>query len=653
MPLRWGSRAPSDDGPSGDLMTSHALHRRASARTRTFALAVALALAASMLATSPAAGSSAIERTGSLDLGVTGTPRGEGGFALSDGTHAYFGYHSEGVGRIEKVHIDNFERVDVPTAQNFTVDPNFGWTSAAIHGDFLYLGSGNNAEGRVRKVNKNTLQLVGPEFDLPAVTTAGGSANNFTRPLAAYIDAVGVGSDDPGEYGYFAAKEVTQNRVGIFKVKLADMTASAFRQLNFDMRIGLDARGEGGVFDDTHGYLVSWGAFGETLVVAKFALADITYDPSSDGSTFNTNGQIVPDTVDLRQSGHLSTDERVCSLVADADHLYAASCIPGAPQPGGAGRVTKVNKGTLALVSTTEIATPSNISSAVIDGADAYFIGARVTKVATNTMAVVSTTDLCSGEDVRASVLAPGGDLLLNVRAAGIARVVRVGAGSRAACPDGSGTSGGSGSVAEVSAADRASSVAVAAASAAGVAGSSSAVLVRRGEVVPVTSGSASGAGPRGGVVLEAEGLKVMVAAAGGASPQTGVVAPVGGEIVCEVCAELAAGSTVEAWMYSSPQLVAAVRVPDDHEDGDCVLLRIPVGEPLTGDPIAAGAHTLQLRLTTVDGIEVLATGVTVGTAVPSRVPAGEGPAGRGLLGVFGLLAVAGAVALRRLAVTG
>jgi hypothetical protein len=201
--------------------------------------------------------------------------------------------------------------------------------------------------------------------------------------------------------------------------------------------------------------------------------------------------------------------------------------------------------------------------------------------------------------------------------------------------------------------ADQVASLAVAAASAANVAGSSSAVLVRGGEVVPVTSSASAGAGPRGGVVLEAEGLRVTVAAAGGASPQTGVVTPVGGEIVCEVCAELAAGSTVEAWMYSTPQLAAAAQVSDDHEDGECVLLRIPVGAPLTGDPIEAGAHTLQLRLTTVDGLEVLATGVTVGTAVPSTVPAGEGPAGRGLLGVFGLLAVAGVWVLRRPVVTG
>jgi hypothetical protein len=169
-----------------------------------------------------------------------------------------------------------------------------------------------------------------------------------------------------------------------------------------------------------------------------------------------------------------------------------------------------------------------------------------------------------------------------------------------------------------------------------------------------MTSGSASGIGPRGGVVLEAEGLTVSIAAVGGASPSTGVVTPVGGEIVCVVCAELAAGRTVEAWMYSTPQLVAAVQVPDDHEDGDCVLLRIPVGAPLEGSAIAAGPHTLQLRLPTSGGLEVVATGVTVGTAVPTSVPAGEGPAGRGLLGVFGLLAAAGAVVVvRRQAVVG
>ncbi len=220
--------------------------------------------------------------------------------------------------------------------------------------------------------------------------------------------------------------------------------------------------------------------------------------------------------------------------------------------------------------------------------------------------------------------------------------------------PPPTGPTGPSGAVTSGSAAvDVPVSAAVAAASAAGVAGSSSAVLVRGGEVVPITSSSAAGAGPRGGVVLEAEGLKVTVAAAGGASPQTGVIAPVGGEIVCELCAAFAAGSTIEAWMYSSPQLTAAVQVPDDHQDGDCILLRIPVGAPLTGEPVAAGAHTLQLRMSTQDGLEVLATGVTVGTAVPSSVPAGEGPVGRGLLGMFGLLAVAAAAAVRRQVVTG
>jgi hypothetical protein len=178
-------------------------------------------------------------------------------------------------------------------------------------------------------------------------------------------------------------------------------------------------------------------------------------------------------------------------------------------------------------------------------------------------------------------------------------------------------------------------------------------VLVRGGELVEVTSSLAAGVGPRGGVVLEAEGLKVTLFADGGAGADTGVVVPPSGEIECEVCAAFAAGDTIEAWMYSSPQLVAAVQVPADHDD-DCILLRIPVGEPLSGDPIAAGEHTLQLRMPGEDGLEVLATGVTVGPAVPASVPAGDGPLGRGLLGLVGLLAAAGAaLAARRLVVTG
>jgi hypothetical protein len=270
-------------------------------------------------------------------------------------------------------------------------------------------------------------------------------------------------------------------------------------------------------------------------------------------------------------------------------------------------------------------------------------------------MGEVSATNLCDFEQPASAVLAaPGGHLLVGLSSAPSPRIVRVGAGSRAACPGGSTTTGSSGGGGgDDPAVDVPVAAAVAAASAAGVAGSSSAVLVRGGEVVPVTSSSAAGAGPRGGVVLEAEGLKVTIAAAGGASPQTGVVAPVGGEIVCELCAAFAAGSTIEAWVYSSPQLTAAAQVPDDHEDGDCILLRIPMGAPLAGEPVAAGVHTLQLRMYVQDGLEVLATGVTVGTAVPSGIPAGDGPVDRGLLGMFGLLAVAGAVAVRRLVVTG
>jgi hypothetical protein len=470
----------------------------------------------------------------------------------------------------------------------------------------------------------------------------------FGQPLAAHIDADG--------FGYFVANARNLQRIGVFKVQLSDtsdMEVVAFGLLpaaSLSERIYSAAGGgEAGIFDATHGYLVTGNNSSADVGVSKFALADIT---NTDLTTIHATGTTVTTTsVDLKQSGHLSATERVCALVADDDHLYAASCVFRSSDPSG--RVTKVKKSDLSLVSTTEVTTPSQIVSAVVDGSDAFFIGARVAKVTTATMAVDSSTTLCSGENVRASVLAPGGDLLLNVRVStgAIARVVRVGAGARADCPGGSVTTGGGGG--DDPAVDVPVAAAVAAASAAGVAGSSSAVLVRGGEVVPVTSSSAAGAGPRGGVVLEAEGLKVTVAAAGGASPQTGVVAPVGGEIVCELCAAFAAGSTIEAWMYSSPQLAAAVQVPDDHEDGECILLRIPTGAPLAGEPVAAGVHTLQLRMYVQDGLEVLATGVTVGTAVPSGIPAGDGPVDRGLLGMFGLLAVAGAVAVRRLVVTG
>jgi hypothetical protein len=158
-----------------------------------------------------------------------------------------------------------------------------------------------------------------------------------------------------------------------------------------------------------------------------------------------------------------------------------------------------------------------------------------------------------------------------------------------------------------------------------------SSLLVSGGAVVPTTTTAARGAGPRGGVVIEDEdqGFRVTIATAGGVDPSAGLLVPEGGEIVCEICALLAAGTTIEAHIYSEPRLAAAVRVPLDYDPDTfvCPLLRIPVGAPLDGGgTITPGVHTLQLRMHTEDGFQVLSTGITIGAPVPTSVPTGEGP---------------------------
>ena len=148
-----------------------------------------------------------------------------------------------------------------------------------------------------------------------------------------------------------------------------------------------------------------------------------------------------------------------------------------------------------------------------------------------------------------------------------------------------------------------------------------------------------------------ADGLTVTLAGGAGTSASNGLVVSPTGEIVCEVCVELAAGNVIEAWMFSTPRLVAAWRV----EDLPCQTFTIPVVAPLDGGgPVSAGTHTLQLALPTASGMQAINVGVTVGGLVPSRVPAGEGPTvPAGLVG-FVLLAAAGAVlAARRRVVTG
>lgn len=204
----------------------------------------------------------------------------------------------------------------------------------------------------------------------------------------------------------------------------------------------------------------------------------------------------------------------------------------------------------------------------------------------------------------------------------------------------------------------RAYPVAVAVEQAAGLEGTGS-VLVRGAAPVPLTTAISPSAGPRGGLVIEDEdrSLRVTVATAAGVSRTAGVVVPVGGEVVCEICAQLAAGSVVEAWIYSAPRLSAAVQVEMNAAEGTCPLLRIPTGAPLDGGgAIEPGVHTLQLRMDTDAGFEILSVPITIGSGtagstgvtggpVPTRVNAGGGPVPILPLGL-GLLAVAAGLLL-------
>jgi hypothetical protein len=119
-----------------------------------------------------------------------------------------------------------------------------------------------------------------------------------------------------------------------------------------------------------------------------------------------------------------------------------------------------------------------------------------------------------------------------------------------------------------------------------------------------------------------APGLTVTLSGGPGTSATNGLVTSPNGTIDCEVCTTLATGGVIEAWMFSTPRLVAAWRV----EDLPCQRFAIPVGAPLDGaGPLPAGAHTLQLALPTASGMQAINVGVTVGGPVPASVPAGEG----------------------------
>jgi len=142
-----------------------------------------------------------------------------------------------------------------------------------------------------------------------------------------------------------------------------------------------------------------------------------------------------------------------------------------------------------------------------------------------------------------------------------------------------------------------------------------------------------------------ADGVEVTFTGGAGSDVSRGLVADPNGEVVCEVCVQLAAGQVIEVWMFSTPRLVAAHLT----EDLPCQRFAVPVVAPLDGGgPVSAGAHTLQLALPTAQGMQAVNVGVTVGGPVPGSVPAGEGPAAPAGLVVFGLLAVAGGLLVAR-----
>ena len=149
-----------------------------------------------------------------------------------------------------------------------------------------------------------------------------------------------------------------------------------------------------------------------------------------------------------------------------------------------------------------------------------------------------------------------------------------------------------------------------------------------------------------GQVRYEAPGVQLTLTGSTGTDTSRGLVANPNGEVECEICATLAAGGVIEVWMFSEPRLVAAWRV----EDLPCQRFTIPVGTPLDGGgSVVAGTHTLHLALPTAAGMQAVNVGVTVGGAVPTSVPAGDGglPLGARLFLIAVALGGAALVTLR------
>ncbi len=132
-----------------------------------------------------------------------------------------------------------------------------------------------------------------------------------------------------------------------------------------------------------------------------------------------------------------------------------------------------------------------------------------------------------------------------------------------------------------------------------------------------------------GQVRYSAPGLQLTLTGASGSGTRTGLVAEANGTVVCELCAFLAEGGVIEAWVLSEPRLAAAWRTDDIARllgDLPCRTFTIPVGTPLDGgDSLPVGVHTLQLQLPTTSGLQAVNVGVTIGAPVPTTVRAGTG----------------------------
>jgi hypothetical protein len=152
------------------------------------------------------------------------------------------------------------------------------------------------------------------------------------------------------------------------------------------------------------------------------------------------------------------------------------------------------------------------------------------------------------------------------------------------------------------------------------------------------------------------DGLVLTLTGEPGSGGSGGLVADRNGEVSCEVCAFLADGGVIEAWVFSEPRLVAAHRAEDFASllaGLPCQRFMIPVGAPLDGlGSLPTGAHTLQLQLPTNTGMQVVNVGFTIGQLRPVAVRAGEGAFGdalamRGAMGLVMLVGL-GALVVRR-----